>query len=83
MPNYLIQGTGADVVRHVIPKIDYMLEGAKSKLLLQIHDEVVLKIHKEETHLLKEIKRIMESEYKPLNGMYLTCGTEYSTDGTW
>lgn len=83
MPNYLIQGTGADVVRHVIPKIDYMLEGAKSKMLLQIHDEILFKIHRQETHLIPEIKRIMESEYKPMNGMNLTCGVEYSEDNTW
>lgn len=83
MPNYLIQGTGADVVRHVIPKIDYMLEGAKSKLLLQVHDELIFKIHRQETHLIPEIRRIMESEYKPMNGMNLTCGVEYSEDNTW
>lgn len=83
MPNYLIQGTGADVVRHVIPKINYLLEGMKSKLLLQVHDELIYKIHRDETHIIPEIKRIMESEYKPMNGMNLTCGVEYSVDNTW
>lgn len=78
MPNYLIQGTGADVVRHVIPKIDYLLELNKSKLILQVHDELVLKIHKSETHLVPEVKRLMEDEYKPMNGMNLTCGVDWS-----
>ena len=82
MPNYLIQGTGADVVRHTIPKLDYQLECMKSKMLLQIHDEFIFKIHKSETHVVPELKRIMEAEYKPMNGMNLTCGVEWSPK-TW
>jgi DNA polymerase I len=82
MPNYLIQGTGADVVRHVIPKLTYCLEGMKSKLLLQIHDECVFKIHKSETFIVKELLRLMESEYLPINGMNLTCGIDWSPS-TW
>jgi DNA polymerase-1 len=82
MPNYLIQGTGADVVRHAIPRLDYQLEGMKSKMLLQIHDEFIFKIHTREVHVIPELKRIMEDEYKPMNGMNLTCGVDWSPT-TW
>jgi DNA polymerase-1 len=82
LPNYLIQGTCADVVRHVIPKVDFLLEGTRSKLLLAIHDEAVIKVHRNEVHLIPEIKRIMQDEYAPINGMNLTCGTEWS-DRAW
>jgi len=81
-PNYLIQGTGADIVRHVIPRISYQLEGMKSKLLLQVHDELILKIHRSEVGIVPELKRIMEDEYKPMNGMGLTCGVDFS-ERTW
>lgn len=80
MPNYLIQGTGAEVIRHCIPKIQYLLEGMKSNMLLQIHDELLFEIKIGEEHLVPEIVRIMESEYVPLNGMNLTCGCEFSMD---
>lgn len=80
MPNYLIQGTGADVVRTAMNKIAFYLDGTKSHLLLQVHDELVFEIHKDELHLVPEIKRMMEDEYAPMNGMNLTCGCEYSEE---
>jgi DNA polymerase-1 len=76
--NYLIQGTGADVVRHVMPKIDSLLMDTRSGMLIQAHDELVFEIHKDELHLIPEIKRLMEVEYVPFNGMYLTAGVSWS-----
>ena len=78
--NYLIQGTGAEVVRHAMVKCDYTLEGMKSGLLVQCHDELIFEIHKDETFIIPELRRIMQDEYKPLNGMNLTCGCECSTE---
>lgn len=78
MPNYLIQGTGADVVRTAMNKVNFFLEGCKSKMVLTIHDEIIIELHKSEAHLVPEIVRIMEEEYQPINGMNLTCGCEFS-----
>jgi len=77
--NYLIQGTGAEVVRHAMNKIDYVLEVMKSGMLAQIHDEILFEIHKDEVHIVPELRRILQDEYKPINGMNLTVGCEYST----
>jgi len=79
LPNHLIQGTGACIIRSAMNKLAYTLEGMKSGMLLQIYDELLFEIHKDETFIVPEIQRIMESEYRPINGMLLKCDVEYST----
>lgn len=80
MPNHLIQGTGASIIRNAMNKIAYFLECTKSRMLLQVHDELIFEIDESEAHLVPEIKRMMEDEYKPRNGMFLKCDVEYSTE---
>jgi DNA polymerase-1 len=80
LPNHLIQGTGACIIRSAMNKIEYQLEGMKSKMLLQIHDELLFEIHKDEAFIVTTLRDIMEREYKPINGMQLKCDVEYSTD---
>ena len=82
MPNHLIQGTGACVIRGAMNRIDYINEGMKSRMLLQIHDEKMSECRYGEEHLIKEWKRLMETEYKPRNGMHLECDVEYS-ESSW
>jgi DNA polymerase I-like protein with 3'-5' exonuclease and polymerase domains len=62
-PNALIQGGASDVCKVAIIEIDKMLSLRKSKLLLSIHDELVLKIHKEEKAIIPEIKDIMANSF--------------------
>lgn len=80
LPNHLIQGTGACIIRSAMNKIEYQLEGTKSKMLLQIHDELLFEIHKDEAFIVTTLRDIMEREYKPINGMQLKCDVEYSMD---
>lgn len=80
LPNHLIQGTGACIIRSAMNKIAYQLEGMKSNMLLQIHDELLFEIHESETFVVTTLKDIMEREYKPINGMQLKCDVEYSTE---
>lgn len=79
IPNHLIQGTGACVIRNAMNRLDYCLEMTKSAMLLQIHDELIFEIDNEERHLVPEIVRIMETEYVSQNGILLKCDAEYST----
>lgn len=78
--NYLIQGLGADIIRHSMVKIDQMLidKEAKSAMIAQIHDELLFEIHTEELYLIPEILKIMQEEYVPYNGMKLTAGASWS-----
>lgn len=80
MPNHLIQGTGACIIRSAMNKLAFFLDGTKSCMLLQCHDELIFEIDKSEMHLVPEIKRIMENDYRPINGMGLECDVEFSRE---
>ena len=60
--NYLIQGTCADMVKlFEINVYNYLKDNnLKSKMLLPIHDELMLDIAKDELFVIDEVKRIME-----------------------
>ena len=78
LPNYLIQGTGADVIKHAMVEIAAMLEGKRTKMVLQVHDELIFYLADGEEHLIEEIKGVMESQYCPFHGMKLTTSTGIS-----
>ena len=60
--NYLIQGTCADMVKLFEINVHNYLKdnNLKSKMVLPIHDEIMLLVHKDEMFVIKEVKRIME-----------------------
>ena len=63
--NAPIQGSAADIIKIIMIKIDKLLENYDSKLVLQIHDELIFKINKNELEELKtKIKDIMENTIK-------------------
>lgn len=60
--NTPIQGTSADIMKIAMIKVyNYMKENnCKSKLIMQIHDELVFDLVKGEEHLIEIFKNIME-----------------------
>ena len=65
--NTPIQGTGADIMKMAMILIHKRLrqEKLKSKILLQIHDEVVLNVYKDEEEIVKKlVKESMENIVK-------------------
>jgi DNA polymerase-1 len=65
--NAPIQGSAADIIKIAMINIQNLLqkENYKSKMLLQVHDELVFDIHKDELEILKPIiKHEMENAYK-------------------
>lgn len=75
--NYVIQGGCADIIKIAMNKIHRLLQNKKSKMVLSIHDELVIETHVSERDLLPEIKRIMESVY-PFRHLPLTVGCDHS-----
>jgi len=60
--NYLVQGTSADILNERIIEIYKYLKGTRSNVLLQVHDEIICEIHKDELTMVPyEIKKLMET----------------------
>jgi len=62
--NSPIQGTAADMIKLAMIRVDeaFRLQGLKSKMLLQVHDELVFDAHKDEVDKIKPIiMRCMEA----------------------
>ena len=65
--NAPIQGTAADLIKIAMIKVNNYLKdnNLDSKLVLQIHDELLFKVNKKEKELVyNEVKKIMESCYE-------------------
>jgi DNA polymerase-1 len=62
--NSPIQGTAADLIKLAMVRIDKALAGCETKLLLQVHDELVLEAPVGEIENIKQlVKREMEEVY--------------------
>jgi DNA polymerase-1 len=53
--NTPIQGTAADIIKLAMIAIHRLLLGMKSRMILQVHDELVLDVHRDELEAVKEI----------------------------
>lgn len=58
--NSLIQGSGADVMKITLGRLEQYLRGTKSRLLLTVHDEVHIELHKDDIPLIPKLRAIME-----------------------
>jgi DNA polymerase-1 len=78
LPNHLIQGGGADVIKFAMVKIAALLEGTKSAMTLQIHDELLIAMDPDDFHLIPKVQQIMESVYPAQNGIVLATSVSHS-----
>lgn len=79
--NTPIQGTSADVIKKAMVEIDkaFVNNNVQSKMLLQIHDELVFDVIEEEKQKVTDIvKTIMESTVK--FSVPLKVSTDFGTD---
>jgi DNA polymerase-1 len=60
--NAPIQGTSADIIKVAMLRVNELLSGYQTKLLLQVHDELVFEVPPDEVaELQPKIKAAMES----------------------
>lgn len=71
--NYLVQGSCADILKEKEIIISNLLEGKKSYIVLVVHDEIQIMIHKDEKYLVDVIKDVMNDNKLLLP---LTCDVE-------
>ncbi len=65
--NTPIQGSAADILKKAMIDIDreFKSKGLKSKMLLQIHDELIFNVVRDEIDIVKDIvKNVMENVYE-------------------
>lgn len=79
--NFLIQGEAADLFKVAIARVDAILKGRKTRLINVVHDEIQFYWHKDELHLLPEVKAAMEDwNYKvPIVAEASWSATDWST----
>jgi len=80
--NYLVQGTSADILSERMLVIDDYLSDKKSKLLLQVHDELICEVHDSEFNTIPyKIQSLLEenSLNVPLKVDMEVCSPSWAT----
>ena len=80
--NSPIQGTAADIIKIAMIRVDQRLrkEGFLSRLVLQVHDELLIETRKEE---LEGVKRILEEEMKGAVSLKVALEIDMKTGNSW
>lgn len=78
LSNHIIQGGCARVVKIAMNEIHEILKPYQTKMVLQVHDELVFDVYPGEESVLEKIIPAMESVYEASNGMRLTASPSYS-----
>jgi len=76
-PNSIIQGGCADVCKIAMNHIHEYLKGKVSRMILQVHDEILFEVSFDEIELVWLFKEAMEKAY-PYKNIPLTCSVEIS-----
>jgi DNA polymerase-1 len=60
--NAPLQGSAADIIKLAMIAVDELLQqsNVQTRMLLQVHDELVFELHEQEHHLIPQIKQAME-----------------------
>ena len=80
--NTPIQGSAADIIKKAMIDMDARLkkEGLKSKLLLQVHDELIFEVPPEEIEILERIvPEVMENAIE----LSVPLKVDFSYGNTW
>ena len=73
--NAPIQGSAADLIKIAMIRIEEKLREKKTKLLLQVHDELVFDLHNDEEDLIDEIQTTMQRALPLDVPLIVDCGT--------
>lgn len=62
--NFPIQATASDILLYGAIAVDRLLRGKKSFLVLEVHDSLLINLHKSEMGLIDDIKEVMCTYFK-------------------
>lgn len=80
--NTPIQGSAADVIKLAMVNVYNQIKekGFKSKLILQVHDELILNVYKDE---LEEVKAMVKREMENVLKLRVPLEVDISVGGNW
>lgn len=80
--NTPVQGTAADIIKKAMIKVDHELRtrGMKSRLILQVHDELIVEAYKDE---VDEVKRILKEEMENAVPLKVPVIVDLNIGETW
>ena len=80
--NSPIQGTAADIIKIAMNRVHSRLvrENLSSRLVLQVHDELLIEAKKEE---LEQVSRILEEEMRGAAELSVPLEIDMSTGASW
>ena len=80
--NSPIQGTAADIIKIAMNRVHNRLvrENLSSRLVLQVHDELLIEVKKEE---LEQVSRILEEEMRGAAELSVPLEIDMSTGASW
>ena len=78
--NSVIQGSAADLIKVAMIKCAKALEGYETKIVLQIHDELIFKVKKSE---LEEVKKILTYQMNHALELSVPLAVDGTAAATW
>jgi DNA polymerase-1 len=78
--NTPLQGTAADLIKLAMIRIHGMLDGLQTKMLLQVHDELVFESPEEE---VAEVSRIVKREMEGVASLSVPLLVEVGSGPNW
>lgn len=78
--NSPIQGTAADIMKIAMNRADRALEGMRSRIVLQVHDELLIETAPEE---LEEVKRIIKECMEHAADLPVSLSVEVESGDSW
>lgn len=78
--NTPIQGTAADIIKLAMIRIYNKLDGMKSKMVLQVHDELVFDVYKPE---LKKVEQIVREGMEKVTDFEVPLVADIGTGDNW
>ena len=80
--NAPIQGTAADIIKIAMVRVDQRLkeEGLRSRLLLQVHDELLVETHLEE---VEQVRQILSEEMHGAARLSVPLEIDMKQGGNW
>ena len=80
--NSPIQGTAADIMKIAMIRVDQALkkQGLKSRIVLQVHDELLIEAYREE---LEQVKELLTEEMKHAADLLVSLEVEANVGESW